>query len=144
MFTLIGGRRHPYFVSSQNGVITDVVNDKIVQVYNPAQGTFVAVPRQGGSFLEVFGRPGLPGPEVVEVNRPCFDTEVITPVKRGPLPGLPRQETVIVDQNQPIPACKFMPYAITLSEYGAPTVIAIKNAPRNSLKIKPRTELIVD
>ncbi len=126
MFTLIGGRRHPFFVSTRNGVITDVINRNIVELSQPNGGTIVYSPR--GGFVE-------------DVYSNGETTIIQTP--RGPLfvPRLP--EEIIVSEPCPPIRSQFLPYAITVTPGGAPTVIAIKNAPKNKVKIKPRTELII-
>ncbi len=108
MFTFIGGRRHPFFVVSRGGVLTDVINRNLVEVNSPGQTTIVTVP----------GR-------------------------RPPFYGRPRNEVIEVNESCPVVPSYYLPYAITVTDQGNPTIIAIKNAPKSKVKIKPHTELIV-
>jgi hypothetical protein len=108
MFTFIGGRRHPFFVASRGGVLTDVVNRNLVEVNGPGQTTIVSTPPRRPFF---YGRPRN---EVIDVNEAC--------------PAVPSY---------------YLPYAITVTDNGSPTIIAIKNAPKSRVKIKPHTELII-
>jgi hypothetical protein len=108
MFTFIGGRRHPFFVVSRDGVLTDVINRNLVEVNSTGQTTIVTVPPRRAIF------PYRPSREVVEVN-----------------------------ESYPLTPSYYLPYAITVGDAGSPTIIAIKNAPKNKVKIKPHTELII-